>query len=402
VKDGLLIFSYSDVFRVDKGFKNWTRTARLRIAYRWGRPDAIGSYPSVRTVHPSAREGEPYLLATVGNGFVGLDGSRSIPHEIRGQLAASYVSEITNTSEGTLFSPSDDRLPTWKLGANGWEIANLAPPLESAAKDDFAAWEKNQGAWHETRLIAAPDRSIYTISGTAVSAGTRATTHRVGGKTTKLGQELSSLSPSYSFMTADETLWNACFDELLRFDNGRWVSVQNLPEGQAPSSHVKPVNSDGPPWLLLDDFPPSLWQLDHGKNGEHPKLTRLALEEAGKPVVIDDAIPWSGGDLLLATRAGLRAFVSTKKTLSRTSLAEPPQPPKKLMRDGLGRLWMATESKLYLLNGTGDKSLESFDVVPAIAQKGICAITPAPQHLDGVILALGPRGVAFVRAGQTR
>ena len=49
---GLLVFSYSDVFRVDKALKSWKKVATLEIQYRWGRPDAVGSYPSVRAVHP--------------------------------------------------------------------------------------------------------------------------------------------------------------------------------------------------------------------------------------------------------------------------------------------------------------------------------------------------------------
>ena len=46
-KEGLLVFSYSDVFRVDKALKPWKKAATLDIQYRWGRPDAMGSYPAV-------------------------------------------------------------------------------------------------------------------------------------------------------------------------------------------------------------------------------------------------------------------------------------------------------------------------------------------------------------------
>jgi hypothetical protein len=400
-KNGLLVFSYSNVFRVDKAFKRWTRAARLTIAYRWGRPDAVGSYPAVQTVHPPLREGEPYLLATVGNGYVALDGSRSIPHGIPGQLAASDVSELAKTSEGMLFFPGDDQLPTWKLDDTGWRIAELAPPFESAGAGDRAAIEKLDGGWTETRVIVAPDRSLYTVSGTSITLGTRMTAHRVNGKTIRLGSEFSWLSPSYSFMTGDGTLWNACADEVRRFSNGGWELVQQLPKGQRPSGHLKTLNADGPPWLLHDSFPPALWRLDHGKKGENPKLTRLALEEAGKPVEIVDAIPWSGGELLLATRTGLRTFTPSSRMLSRTNLPEPPQPAETLGRDGLGRLWMATARKLYLLSKIGDKTLEAFGRVPWISQSEVYAIAPDPQHADGVILALGPRGVAFLRASQS-
>ena len=44
---GLLVLSYSDVFRVDKGLTVRKKFATLEIQYRLGRPDAVGSYPSV-------------------------------------------------------------------------------------------------------------------------------------------------------------------------------------------------------------------------------------------------------------------------------------------------------------------------------------------------------------------
>ena len=65
--DGLLVVAYSDVFRVDKALKSWKRVATLKIQYRWGRPDAIWSYPAVRAVHPPRHAGEPYVLATVAD-----------------------------------------------------------------------------------------------------------------------------------------------------------------------------------------------------------------------------------------------------------------------------------------------------------------------------------------------
>ena len=172
---GLLVFSYSDVFRVEKALKDWKRAATLRIHYRWGRPDAMGSYPAVRTVHPPNREGEPYLLATIGDGYVVMDGPKATSHAIRGQLAAAFVSVIVNTSEGMLYSSGDDRQPTWKLGANGWEIVSLAPTFEPAPDGDFAEFEKSENEWYETRVLIGPGGMISTVSGTRSSTGTRIT-----------------------------------------------------------------------------------------------------------------------------------------------------------------------------------------------------------------------------------
>jgi hypothetical protein len=46
----------------------------------------------------------------------------------------------------------------------------------------------------------------------------------------------------------------------------------------------------------------------------------------------------------------------------------------------------------------GGKTLESFDRPPWIQQSEVNAVAPDPRHVDGVIVALGARGVVFVRA----
>ncbi|HZW33075.1 MAG TPA: hypothetical protein VFF52_20330 [Isosphaeraceae bacterium] len=56
---GLLVFSYSDVFRVDRALSSCKRAATLHIRYRWGRPDAVGAYPSVG--RPPGGVGRPAL-----------------------------------------------------------------------------------------------------------------------------------------------------------------------------------------------------------------------------------------------------------------------------------------------------------------------------------------------------
>jgi hypothetical protein len=402
---GLLVFSYSDVFRVDKALKSWKKVATLEIQYRWGRPDAVGSYPSVRAVHPPRREGEPYVLATVGDGYVLLEGTKAIPRGLPGQIGASNVSGIMNTSEGTFFFEGDDRLPPWTLRAKGWEVASLAPPFEIDPANDAAELEKDAETWYETCVLVGSGGAIYTVSGTGVSDGTRTTAHRVGGKALRLGRETSSLDPSSSFITADGTLWNASSGELKKFAKGRWETVAQFPQAGS-LSRLTPLNTNGPPWLLLDGYYDNLWRLDHGAQGDKPRLTRLEITEGGKTLRVDDAIPWPDDSLLFATEAGLRAYSHNVRKLSRVDLPEPPQPATTLVRDGLGRLWMGggsmwtarISSRGLWLGEPGAKAPEAFDRVPWVGRNEVYAIAPDPQHADGVIVALGSRGVAFVRA----
>jgi hypothetical protein len=395
-KDALLVFSYSDVFRVDKSLKTWKKVATLEIQYRWGRPDAMGAYPSVRAVHPPSRDGEPYVLATVGDGYVLLEGAKATSHSLPGQLGASSVDGIENSSEGLLCFQRDDRLPLWTLRAKGWEIASLAPPFEVDPASDLAEFEAKQGAWYETRVLVGPGGTIYTVSGTSLSTATRTTARRVDGKSLRLGRETTTLYPSSSFITADGTLWYAFYGGLKRFEKGRWETVALLPVEGTPS-RATPLNTDGPPWLLLDRSSDRLWQLKHGAQGDNPQLTEVEIREGEKPLRISGAIPWPGRTLLLATDAGLRAYDPAAQKLSKVDLEEPPQPVTSLVRDGLGRLWLGGKSGLWMVEA-GGKTLESFDRVPWIQRNKVDALAPDPHHEDGVIVALGSQGVMFVRA----
>ena len=399
--DGLLVFSYSDVFRVDKALKAWKRAATLEIQYRWGRPDAVGAYPAVSTVHSPSREGEPYWLATIGDGYVVLDGQKVTPRSIPGQLGASNICEIANTSEGTLVFEDDPQLATWRLGPKGWEIAKLAPPFEPDRPDEVPVFDKGNATWHETRVLVGPGGKIYTVSGTGQIAGTRTTAHRVDGKTVRLGRETSVLIPSSSFVTADGTLWNAADYGLLRFHNGnsRWESAEELPPGNFPRGPVGPLNSNGPPWLLLDLDRKRLWRLDHGKKGENPRLTRVHVENERRTLSINDGISWLDGSLLLATDQGLKAYTPGMHTVSPVNVPEPPQPATAVARDGLGRIWLVSEKKLWLSEPEA-KISEAFDRVPCVGLSTVEALAPDPQQADGIIAALGSRGVASVRAKQ--
>jgi hypothetical protein len=393
---GLLVFSYSDVFRVDRAFSSWKRAATIHIKYRWGRPDAVGAYPSVSAVHPPRRPGDPYLLATIGDGYVSLEGGKTTPHGLPGQLGASGITAVKNTSEGTFFFEADERLPVWRLGAKGWEVAALAPPSEPDPAS--ASFEGQQKSWYETRVLVGTDRTIYTVSGTSVSPGTRTTAHRVGGNSVRIGRETSSLDPSASFLTADGTLWNAFFGELNRFDKGRWETVARLPEGESPFD-LDPLNTNGPPWLLLDRYGHDLWRLEPGAQGENPRLTRVRIGDGQKSRRISDAIPWSDAALLLATDAGLRTYTLATRTTARTRFPEPAQPASTLVRDGLGRFWLGSDQGLWL-SEPGAKAPEPLDRVPWVGRGGVRGFAPDPQHVDGVIVALGSRGVAFVRASR--
>jgi hypothetical protein len=395
---GVLVFSYSDVFRADRGLTSWKKVATLEIRYRWGRPDAMGAYPSVRAVHPPRREGEPYVLATVADGYVLLEGAAARSHALPGQLGASAIDGVRNTLEGTVFLQGDED-DAWRLVDEGWDVASLAPPVEPDPASDFAGWEKDRG-WNETRVLVGPDGTIFTVSGTGNSPGTRTTARRIDGKPARIGRETSSLWPSRSFLTADGTLWNADGRNLKRFEQGAWETVARLPR-RASRLDLEPLNTDGPPWLLLCRSSHDLWRLDHGARGSDPRMTRIALREGEQTLQVKAAIPWGDGALLLATDSGLRAFDAGAPRLSRVDFPEPEHPASVLTRDARGRLWLGGKHGLWL-SERGEKAAESLGPVPWVGRSPVFNLAPDPRHDDGVIAALGSRGVAFVRSGQGR
>jgi hypothetical protein len=340
------------------------------------------------------------VLATVADGYLLLDGPKVTSRTLPGQLGAEDVDRVQNSSEGTLFSERDDRLPIWRLGANGWEVASLAPPVEIDPANEAAELEKGAEEWYETRVLVAADGSVYTVNGTAVSAGTRTTARRVAGKIERLGRETSSLNPSASFITPDGSLWNAAIGEIRRFQKGRWEMVGRF-DGTFPSFDRGALTSGRPPWLLFDSIGCAIWRLAPGGQGTAPSLKQCTIREGSKIIRVDGAIAWSEEAVLLATDVGLRLYSPATETLSPFQVSEPKDPATKLTRDGRGRLWLGCKKGLFLIE-PNSKALLDLKRLPWLGQSEVYALAPDPKHDDGIIAALGERGVAFVRARPER
>jgi ligand-binding sensor domain-containing protein len=137
--------------------------------------------------------------------------------------------------------------------------------------------------------------------------------------------------------------------------------------------------------------------LRHGAHGENPQLGRVELREDEKTLEITAVLSRPDGSLLLATNTGLRAYDPTARRLSKLDINAPARPVRSLARDGHGRLWLGCNDGLRMVE-PGGQTPESFDRVPWIRSNKVESVVPDPSHADGVIVALGQRGVAFVRA----
>jgi|GEM_PF-2400644 len=397
-RGGLLIFSYSDVFRVDKALKSWRRVATLDLDYEWGRPDAVGAYPAISAVLPPTHEGEPYAIATSLNGVLLLDGAKTTSLAAPGQFGATGVTAIRQTSEGLLFLCDDGRAVAWRLGEKGWETLHLAPPYEIDPNGEAAPLEKDEEAWDETQVLVAPDGAILTISGTDVNAGTRTTARRVDGKSELLGRQTSTLEPGSCFITPDGNLW-AATDYLRRFENGRWSTVARVLDSYVP--RPLPVSTDGPPWLLLGRARERLWQfelgglwrLDHDARGENPKLSEVSF----KGHAVRMATPWPGG-ALLATNDGFHTYQIATGRLEKLKVDGLAENVTAMARDGLGRLWVGREDGLRLVVDIESGKSESLDPAPGVGRHRIDCLAADPARDDGVIAVINSEAVVFIRA----
>lgn len=393
--DGLLVLAYSDVFRVDRSLNAWKDAASLRISYRWGRRDAVGAYPAVNTVLTPTRPGGPVLLATAADGLIELDGSRARTHLVSGRLGASNIRRIENTAEGLLFL-EDDESPAWKLAPEGWRAVDLAPPFEVDPDSDAPQFERDLKGWGSTRVLVGPGE-ITTVSDVGLDPGTVVVARREKARAVVLGRETSDVLASASFLTPDGLLWNASGPWLRRFSDGRWRRVAELPQS-CPISPVA-IRTKSPPWAVRDteEADPGLWRLEPGEGDAAPRLSRVALREGDVGLTVHGAIAWSDDAVLLSTDTGLRTYAPSTGVLAKVDLPDPEIPADVLARDGLGRLWLGGEEGLRLAV-PGAKAVESFADVPPIGKAAVKGLAPDPDHPDGVIAALGPRGVAFVRA----
>lgn len=397
--DGLLVLSYSDVFRVDRSLKNWKAADAMSLRYKWGRPDAVGAYPAVQALLAPSRAGEPIVAATAGEGLIALDGGKTAPRSSAGRLGASEVHRIENSAEGLLFI-EDDEYPAWTLGPNGWKILDLAPPFQVDPDSDAPQFERDLKAWADTRVLVGSNGTIYTVSRSGIYPGTVATARREGGKSILLGLETSSVGGAGTFLTPDGTLWEMS-DWLWRFSNGRWKRVAPRSEFRDPYQPFGLIGK-GPPWLLVDRGDD--WSSAHPwrlvPDGPIVSwLTEIDLFEKGARLWGGAALPWNDGLVLFATSGGLRTYDVATGRLGRVDFPDAPEPKmvRALARDGRGRVWLGGDKGLYL-TVPGARSVEAFDAIPEFRGAEVLALAPDPARADGVVASLGAKGVAFVRA----
>jgi hypothetical protein len=372
----LLVSSFGQVFRTDSTLQRWTFLRELKTRCRPGRPDAIASYPALSTAH--APGGGRLLCATRRDGYVTLEGDRQTSHALVGQLGAERITGILRGTHVPFLLESAGSGSPWCLRGNAWEIV---PVLPDGRKQEHEAWQ-------EARVTTDKEGDLIAFCGTNCTPGSRVTVRWKDGRPSVLAAEQSDSRPAQAFVTPDGTPWITRSGKLLNLAGGTWTTVGEAPE---PSPGLRAASDAGPPWILFSPTEDRLYRLTCGPGQQTPRLEQVQQEPGIK---IHDATPWTDGNVLLATSAGLRVYDPASGHAIPGPVDLPSRDIRAVCRDGSGRLW-ASADRVWMWDGS---RLHDMGAVPMLDATSVSAMEADPEHPDGVILALGRRGVLFVHA----
>ena len=149
----------------------------LPLHYRSGRPDSVGSYPSLRRALMVERDGEKnrMLLVTGLDGLVELSGAKVAHHSLVGQLGVQRGARIENSSVGILvLGLGADERP-WCFRDGCWTQVSFAPPFEAVLGTLVPKLPAEYRGWSETHTMVGVGGEITTVSGDLAVPGTRTT-----------------------------------------------------------------------------------------------------------------------------------------------------------------------------------------------------------------------------------
>lgn len=375
--DGLLVLAFSDLFQVDAKLTSWRYLGSIQLHYRWGRPDAMGSYPALKTVLTVGNKSGDLICTTALDGIVRIREGKVTQYLVPGQIGDDWIERILPAS-GTSMLRGED---LWRYTRGSWRAVSMFPPAQPDPGED----------WYEYSLMLDPDRRPMSFCRSNFSPGAAALTRLKDGKLEVLASEKGqhvTFSARGGFATPDGSYWCADREKLLRLEEGKWQQAGKAPEKSLWGLRV--VGQGKPPWIL--HCKDSLYRLTPGKGAQDAALVPVPLlADLGK---IHDALAIEAGQILLACTAGLRSFDEKSGKVSECPFPLPKGEVRALCRDGRGRTWLAG-SGLWMVDGKG--TVHDF---AKLNQYGAVAHAIGADSTDPtcVIVALGRRGVLFVRA----
>jgi hypothetical protein len=374
--DGLLVFAYRDLFRVDAELKTWRHLGTIELRYRPGRPDAMGSYPALRAVRAVGDKSGDLIGTSARDGLLRIREGRVTQYVVPGQIGDDRIDTILPAAGASVLGGAG----LWRYGGGGWQATSVFPPSPPDRGE----------SWYEYRVMLDPDRLPVALCRSNSTPGTAALTRWKDGRVEVIASERGpgvTFSARGGFATPDGGYWCAAHEKLLRLEGGRWQQAGKAPD--QPLWGLRVVGQDKPPWILHCDG--SLYHLAPGKGARDAALTPVPLPaELG---TIRDALALESGQILLACAAGLRLFDEDSGKVSACPFAPPKGDVWALCRDGRGRRWLAG-SGVWMVDAKGTvHDLGKLQRYGVMAQ----AIGADSADATGVIVALGHRGVLLVR-----
>jgi hypothetical protein len=374
--DGLLVFAYRDLFRVDTKLTNWRYLGGVELRYRWGRPDAIGVYPALRRILAAEGKSGDLICATARDGLLRIRDGRVTHYVVPGQIGDDRIDTILPTSDATLLHGED----LWRYTEGRWQATPLFPPARPSPSE----------RWYECSLMLDPDRRPVSLCRSNSTPGSAALTRLKGGGVEILASQ-SGGSATFcargGFATPDGSYWCADREELLRLVDGQWQKVGTAPEKFLWGFRM--ARGGKPPWILHCEG--GLYRLTPKEGARDASLTPVPLPaELG---TIHDALALEAGPILLACSAGLHLFDEKSGKASGCPFAPPGGEVLALCRDGRGRIWLAG-SGLWMVDAKG----VVHDLGKLTRYGAAQAIGADSADATGVIVALVGRGILFVRA----
>jgi hypothetical protein len=382
-----LAFSYDQVFEVDSKLSRWRRLPDFVARYHWGRPDAVGSYPAVRSIYVTGDSPLHLLIATALDGWIELRDGRYVPHQVAGQLAPG-VRSVEGWS-GKLVAHGE--AGSFVLEPDGWHLIEASSPVllpEVARRKEQPQREIHLRS--DGKLLAVfrdmpegwSDEQAHLLVTAECSEG----------RCRPTGQVTTTFTPDDTFMTPDGGLWAIDDHGLWSFRDGRWsVVLAGLAPRTGLGFGIRAVSTKGPPWLLDGhDGSKLFWP---GDRQTAPRLGDVTgLGDAGPDAEEHSIIECSGR--IYAAKSDKVCVLDDKGRCAPAAI-KGAQWPRRLGCDRRGRLW---------LGGYGLARVEAGVAVPVHDLDGFLGgreiLALSRDSGAGLALVIEDRGVAVLEPSQ--
>jgi len=383
-----LAFSYSQVFEVDSKLSRWRKLPDFTAHYHWGRRDAVGSYPAVRSIYVMGESPLRLLVATALDGWMELREGRYVSHRMAGQLAATRVRAVEDQA-GKLVAHGEGG--SFVLASDGWHLEEVSSPV--ALPEVVRRNEQPQRAVH-----AGPNGKSFAVfrdmpeNSSDDQPHLLATAECEAGRCRAIGQETTTLTPDSTFLTPDAALWAIDRRGLWRFREGHWsVALEGSGSRTGLGFGVRVVPTEKQPWFLDGRDGAKLFWPGDGQTA--PRLVEVTGMGIAGPDPDDHDVVACGGHIYVAN-ADKVCVLDDKRQCAPLAI-KGAQWPRRLGCDRHNRLWLAGYG---LSRVEGGVAIPVHDLDGFIGGREVLALSR--DNGAGLAAVIQDRGIAVLDPAQ--